>query len=163
MADWSNAEIEQARKYFAEGMNCSTIARQLGRSRSAVIGELSRVGLSARTRRLGGVAERILVVNAKRKKAAAIARPSPGAFEFDRARYEGKPAPGFSGKPFLDLAANECRYPVDPAAADPQVLFCAAPTRGVGMSWCPYHFAICYRPALPRRPAWLLHRRPRVA
>jgi len=163
MADWSNAEIEQARKYFAQGMNCSMIGRQIGRSRNAVIGKLARIGLSSavqptlrkpRARRLGGVAERTLVINARRKKAAATA-DGGGAFEFDHARFVCKPAPGYPGKPLLELAANECHYPIDPTAAELRVLFCAAPTMGAGMSWCRFHSTICCRPPPPREPARL--------
>jgi GcrA cell cycle regulator len=168
MADWTDAQVEQARKYFVEGQTCSAIAKQLGRSRNAVIGKLSRIGITAadrvrepRDRRLGGIAERMLVNNAKakRKKAAAIAELAAaertGGADFDCARFACKPAPGYPGKPLLELRPSQCRYPLDPIDGGP-LLFCAAPAMDVGLSWCAYHFRICYRPEPPApiRPLW---------
>jgi hypothetical protein len=141
MAAWSDAEIDQVPKCFAQGMTNAAIAAQLGRTRSAVAGRLLRSGLSVR--QFGGGAARSLIAGARRKSAVAIADRS--AFEFDGATYTCKPAPGFPGKPLLELTANQCRYPIDPTADDPRVLFCAAPT-SAGTSWCAYHFAICYCP-----------------
>jgi GcrA cell cycle regulator len=143
MANWSDVEVAQARKYFAAGMSCRAIAAEMGRSRSAVVGKLYRVGLAAAdrirkpraARRLSGFADRILSAD------------QAGAVSSDWQRFKSKPALGYPGKPLLELAANQCHYPIDPAGDDPRVLFCAAPVMHTGASWCAYHFAICYRPA----------------
>jgi hypothetical protein len=161
MAAWSDAEIEQARKYFAEGMSSSMIGRQIGRSRNAVIGKLARVGLSSAvqptlrkplTRQLGGFAARVLIGGARRKKAAAKAELQVDE-PFGWRRLACHSVPGYSGKPLplLELTSNQCRYPLDQVDGGP-LLFCGAPTMGAGTSWCQYHFAVCYRPVpLPVR------------
>ena len=132
MADWTSEQVAQLREYFNAGLTASAIAEQTGRTRNSVIGKVARIGLAAADRarkprplRLGGVAARSLIANAKRRKAAAIAEADAqiGAFEFDCARFASSPAPGYPGLPLLELARGECRYPIGPTADDPRVLF----------------------------------------
>lgn len=160
MAGWTATEVAQLRGLYTAGLTASAIAGETGRTRNSVIGKVARIGLAAADRarkprplRLGGVAARVLITNAKRRKAPAIAEADAqlDAVDFGHPVTEVL-APGHIGKPLLELDAHECRYPLGQTAEDPRVLFCAAPTMHAGMSWCAYHFRICYRPALEREP-----------
>jgi GcrA cell cycle regulator len=65
VAGWTDAEVAQLRNLYTEGLTCSAIAGETGRTRNAVIGKLGRIGLAGapdrvrkpRARRLGGIAD----------------------------------------------------------------------------------------------------------
>src|SRR5262245_36511577 len=64
-ATWSAARVELLKQFFNAGLTCSQIAREIGVTRNAVIGKMSRLGLSRPRDVLAG----------QMRRAAKLARP----------------------------------------------------------------------------------------
>lgn len=141
---WPHDVVDELRRLARLGMSARLIAEALpgAYSRNAVIGKLSRIdqapgrpkpkprpGKNGRAARAG----LITAIRRQAKKAAAAAVELPIA---------GQAAPGFTGKPLVELNAGDCRFPLGPTAA-PVLLFCGAPAIE-GRAWCGYHLPICY-------------------
>lgn len=162
---WTPERTERLTAMWAKGHSASDIAHDLGAgiSRNAVIGKVSRLGLSGRPntghrapRRshrarapkislVGGKAvEQKLSTNAgTMSRRAAMARERPP--EFDTApqpKAEAwEPLPGTVPVSFAELRVNHCRWPVEAAA--PGAHFCGAQQSGSG-SYCPTHAVTSY-------------------
>lgn len=156
---WNEARIELLKSLWNDGLSASQIARRIGGfehcsdgGRSAVIGKVHRLNLSARSAAAGRTP-------ARRKRNASKAtyawRLEQAVFGGDRSTLDfpkGRPpdplplpSPGEADKArvsFLDLEARHCRYiPGDPVGPFVKQ-FCGLPTVP-GLSWCLEHAHRC--------------------
>jgi GcrA cell cycle regulator len=143
---WTTERIELLKSRFEAGLSCRQIADDIGVSRNAVIGKLSRLNL---TREERGDARR-----RTRKGAAKGDRPRTAA----RRRYQmlgtlsAEPHPAADDEPIynghccslLELNEERCRWPIGtPGALD--FRFCGnAPIEG--LPYCAGHTRLAYRP-----------------
>jgi len=143
-ATWTSERVAQLKQCIDAGLSCSKIAAELGVSRNAVIGKMSRLRLSrpkpapARAAspkralfRTGALA-RILA----RQQVLEIAPPlQPGACPI--AILDGR------GCQLLDLTPSQCRWPInEPGTAD--FCFCGS-TKLAGLPYCLGHARLAYK------------------
>jgi GcrA cell cycle regulator len=153
---WTEERVELLKAGFAAGLSCREIAGEIGVSRNAVIGKLSRLNL---TRDGSGETGR-----AARKDITRGPRPKTGP----RLQYQmllavyGETAPGepvSDDAPIhsahccslLELSEERCRWPIStPGAAD----FCFCGNTPVeGLPYCAGHTRLAYRPGSRQRVA----------
>ena len=150
---WTTERIGLLKSRFAAGLSCREIADDIGVSRNAVIGKLSRLNL---TREKGGDARRTAPRDAAKEKrpgsvprlqyqmlATVYAEPQPAAFD--------EPIPNDQCCSLLELSEQRCRWPIStPGAAD--FCFCGnAPVEG--LPYCAGHARLAYRPGSRQRVA----------
>ncbi|WGD56228.1 GcrA family cell cycle regulator [Bradyrhizobium sp. CB1650] len=143
---WTDERIALLKQHFEAGLSCSEIAADIGVSRNAVIGKLSRLNL---TRGRTSDERRL------RDKSFAPARTSKA---MPRLQYEmlatiyGETEPPVILEPIdeanrcslMDLGENRCRWPISTPGAD-DFCFCGnvAPD---GQPYCTGHSRLAYRP-----------------
>ena len=107
--EWNDLRIAELTKMWREGFSASQVARQLGGvSRSAVIGKIHRLGISARSgparpRASGGRprSARVRSSGERRKIAPSAPRPAPAVFR-----------DVFATATVLTLTEASCRWPI---------------------------------------------------
>jgi len=146
--DWTEARVKILRALWADGWTGAQIGKKFGKSRSAILGKIHRLGLMRKTRpppppqpaTTGPVvAKPITKPKAPPNTMAVTLAPRI----VPRPRVVVSSAPPLVGMrmlPLLELEANWCRWPED---GDPQVkgigfLFCAADAVE-GQPYCPAH------------------------
>jgi GcrA cell cycle regulator len=150
---WTEERIELLKSRFAAGLSCREIAGDLGVSRNAVIGKLSRLNL---TREKSGDARRT-----ERKDAAKGRAPKTVPrlqYQMLKAVY-GEPQPAADDEPIptehccslLELSEQRCRWPIStPGHAD----FCFCGNMPLeGLPYCAGHTRLAYRPGSRQRVA----------
>jgi GcrA cell cycle regulator len=143
---WTNERTELLKGHFAAGLTCRQIAAEIGVSRNAVIGKLSRLGL---TRDDKPCPEARQKKAAKGRRARSVPRLQ---YEILRTVYEGEPA---IGAPVVsehrcslfELSNARCRWPV--SMEEEPFAFCGN-TPIDGLPYCPGHTRLAYR-SLARR------------
>jgi GcrA cell cycle regulator len=149
---WTDERVELLKSRFAAGLSCRQIAGEIGVSRNAVIGKLSRLNL---TREKGGEARR-----PARKDAAKGRRPrSVPRLQYRMLLevYAGpqpapeEPIPSEHCCSLLELSEQRCRWPISsPGLAD----FCFCGNTPVeGLPYCPGHTRLAYRAGSRQRVA----------
>jgi GcrA cell cycle regulator len=150
---WTDERVELLKSRFAAGLSCREIACDIGVSRNAVIGKLSRLNL---TREKNGDARR-----AARKDAAKGRRPG----SVPRLQYKmlqvlyAEPRPATDNEPIhnehccslLELSEQSCRWPISTPGAE-DFCFCGN-TPLEGLPYCPGHSRLAYRPSFRQRAA----------
>jgi len=117
---WTVERIERLKDRFAAGLTCRQIAADIGVSRNAVIGKLSRLNL---TREQSGDAR----PPARKKDAAERTRREPKPrqqYRLLQALYDGSqpvvtgddPIPSAHSCSLMELNEARCRWPITPAA-----------------------------------------------
>jgi GcrA cell cycle regulator len=153
---WTEERLELLKTHFAAGLTCREIAGEIGVSRNAVIGKLSRLNLT----RDGSDEPR----RAPRKDAARGPRPksAPGTVSRLRQRIQlafcerqptadGPPILSEHSCSLLELSEQSCRWPIStPGAAD--ICFCGN-TPLDGLPYCAGHTRLAYRPGSRQRVA----------
>jgi GcrA cell cycle regulator len=150
---WTEERLELLKNRFAEGLTCREIAGEIGVSRNAVIGKLSRLGL---TREKTGDAPR-----PARKDAAKQSRPRSVPrlqYQMLRTLYAAPPPAADDGQihkehccSLQELSEQRCRWPIStPGAAD--FCFCGNPP-AEGLPYCAGHARLAYRPGSRQRVA----------
>lgn len=157
---WSEERIAQLKRFHQDGLTSSQIAREIGVTRNAVIGKLSRLGLS-RPRD---------VVRAQQKRAAKLLRPRRARFSI--VAKNGALAPAFAAPPppaatptapaievapvfegrgctLLELSHGKCRWPID--GPDGKEVFFCGNDRVEGLPYCSAHARLAYRPSAARQ------------
>ena len=150
---WTDERVELLKSRFAAGLSCREIADDIGVSRNAVLGKLSRLNL---TREKSGDARR-----PARKDAVKGHRPRT----VPRLQYQilltlyGEPQPAVGDEPIhnehccslLELSEERCRWPIStPGLAD----FCFCGNTPVeGLPYCAGHTRLAYRPGSRQRIA----------
>jgi GcrA cell cycle regulator len=150
---WTTERIELLKSQFAAGLSCRQIADEIGVSRNAVIGKLSRLNL---TRKKSGDAPRSARKEAiKRARAGSV----PGLqFQILKALYgeqhaaaDDEPIDNGHCCSLLELSEQRCRWPIStPGAAD--FRFCGN-TPLEGLPYCAGHTRLAYRPGSRQRVA----------
>jgi GcrA cell cycle regulator len=150
---WTAERVELLKSRFAAGLSCRQIAGEIGVSRNAVIGKLSRLNL---TREEKPDARR----PARKKAAKGRRRGSVPRLQYQmlEALY-GEPQPVADDAPIhnghccslLELNEQRCRWPIStPGAAD----FCFCGNTPVeGLPYCVGHTRLAYRPGSRQRVA----------
>ncbi|RTM14044.1 MAG: GcrA-like regulator [Bradyrhizobiaceae bacterium] len=140
---WTDERIELLKQHFEAGLSCREIAADIGVSRNAVIGKLSRLNLTrGRTNDDRKVQDR----------PARAPRTVPRLqYEMLATIYGGTDAPVVKGPideanrcSLLELSENRCRWPISTPGAE-DFCFCgnSAPD---GQPYCAGHSRLAYRP-----------------
>jgi GcrA cell cycle regulator len=149
---WTQERLELLKGRFAEGLSCRQIADEIGVSRNAVIGKLSRLNL---TRGKSGDAPRPARKEAKRARAGSVPALQ---YQMLKAVY-GEPEPVAEDEAIdtghccslLELSEQRCRWPIStPGLAD--FRFCGN-TPLDGLPYCAGHTRLAYRPGSRQRGA----------
>jgi GcrA cell cycle regulator len=150
---WTLERIELLKNRFEAGLSCRDIAADIGVSRNAVIGKLSRLNL---TRENKGEAPRPpRKDSAKSRRQGSVPRLQ---YQLLQALYD-EPQPAAADQPIhnqyccslLELSEQKCRWPIStPGAAD--FCFCGNPPLE-GLPYCPGHVRLAYRPGSRQRVA----------
>ena len=151
---WTTERIELLKSRFAAGLSCREIAGDIGVSRNAVIGKLSRLNL---TREKSGDARRPTQEDgAKGRRPKTVPRVPRLQYQMLKALY-GEPQPLADDEPIhnghtcslLELSEQRCRWPIStPGAAD----FCFCGNTPVeGLPYCAGHTRLAYRPGSRQR------------
>ena len=143
---WTAERIELLKSRFEAGLSCRDIAADLGVSRNAVIGKLSRLNL---TRENSSDARRPAQKNTA--KADRLKTTPKLQYELLQALY-GEAQPVAEDEPIrndarcslLELSEEKCRWPIStPGALD----FCFCGSMPVeGLPYCAGHTRLAYRP-----------------
>lgn len=132
---WSDEEVEQIKAWWAAGVSAGEIAKRLdGKTRSAVLGKLHRIGVPQRVQNLSRVPKskpkkRKLVV----KKTRQNPRPKPKtqrAFLWDQEPVSSNPVT------LLDRRPDQCAWPIS-KEGEP-FMMCGGP-KAPGSSYCRHH------------------------
>jgi GcrA cell cycle regulator len=150
---WTDARLERLKAGFEAGLSCREIAADIGVSRNAVIGKLSRLNL---TREKSIEARRSTRKDdPKGKRPRSVPRVQ---YQMLRKIYaEAQPATddeiihSETRCSLLELSAEKCRWPIStPGAED----FCFCGNTPVdGLPYCPGHTRLAYRPGSRQRVA----------
>jgi GcrA cell cycle regulator len=153
---WTTERLERLKNRFEAGLTCRQIADDIGVSRNAVIGKLSRLKLTREKNRADGDAPRPARKEAGRdRRPKAVPRLQYGML---KALY-GEPQVAAEDEPIhnghrcslLELTEERCRWPIStPGAAD--FCFCGNPPLD-GLPYCAGHTRLAYRPGSRQRVA----------
>jgi GcrA cell cycle regulator len=151
---WTEERIELLKSRFEAGLSCREIACDIGVSRNAVIGKLSRLNLTREKNRDAPRPPREAAAKGKRRPKsvprlqyqmlkALYAEPWPAADE--------EPIDARHSCSLLELSNERCRWPINtPGAAD----FCFCGNTPVeGLPYCAGHTRLAYRPGSRQRVA----------
>ena len=151
---WTAERVELLKIHFAAGLTCREIADDIGVSRNAVIGKLSRLNL---TREKAGDARRPARKDAAKRprpRSRATASIPAAARKYTpsrRAAADDEPIHNAHRCSLLDLSEERCRWPIStPGAAD--FCFCGNPPIK-GLPYCAGHTRLAYRPGSGQRVA----------
>jgi GcrA cell cycle regulator len=136
---WTAERVELLKSRFEAGLTCREIAADIGVSRNAVIGKITRLNLS----RADGVGERLpeqarspRAPRPRRTSQRQLLRALPPALP---------PEPEPCGEhrcSLLELSEENCRWPI--SSLGPAVWFCGN-TRAKGFAYCAGHARIAYQ------------------
>jgi GcrA cell cycle regulator len=141
---WTDERIALLKSHFHAGLSCREIAADIGVSRNAVIGKLTRLNLTRGPKR----EERRVEAKRAARGLKAIPRLQ---YEMLAAIYGDTEAPDTLAPiddanrcSLLELDENRCRWPISTPGAD-DFCFCgnASPD---GQPYCPGHTRLAYRP-----------------
>jgi GcrA cell cycle regulator len=141
---WTPHRIDELKKHFEAGLSCSQIAGEIGVSRNAVIGKISRLGLSR--------PQAIRMRRQPRLRASAPQLDTPsGQVRILRALHAAMRAPAAIVEPVCDrprcslhdLGTRSCRWPIGRPGTE-GFGFCGdAPVEG--LPYCAGHARLAYR------------------
>jgi GcrA cell cycle regulator len=137
---WTTERVELLKSHFEAGLSCREIAANIGVSRNAVIGKLSRLGL---TRGEFNAEPRLAK---KERSSRSIPRQQ---YQMLRTVYQGgesvDDAPVVSERrcSLFELSKQRCRWPISTPGAD-DFCFCGN-TPLEGMPYCVGHTRLAYR------------------
>jgi hypothetical protein len=135
---WTGFEIETAKQMNSEGMRPKQIADRLGKTKSAVIGKLARLGVALKNARKPRDKQEPLAKGQTRTAAPVLARKPYTAPRFAQALPE-LPASIEGGSPSHLLNATGCRWIVGEARG---MIVCNRPSDGG--SWCHEHRRVVF-------------------
>ena len=147
---WTAERIELLKSCFAAGLSCREIADDIGVSRNAVIGKLSRLNL---TREESGGARRRARKEGDRPRAAARLRRQmlPTLHAELQPAADEEPIHNEHCCSLLELNEERCRWPISTPGAE-DFCFCGNPPIE-GLPYCPGHTRLAYRPGSRQRVA----------
>ncbi|THD68313.1 MAG: GcrA-like regulator [Bradyrhizobium sp.] len=148
---WTEERIERLKNRFEAGLSCREIACDIGVSRNAVIGKLSRLNL---TREKTSDAPRPTRKDpAKAKRPKSVPRLQYRMLQALYAEPAADHEPIHNGQccSLLELSKERCRWPISTPGAD-DFRFCGNPPVE-GLPYCAGHTRIAYRPGSRQRVA----------
>ena len=132
---WPEHHVEKLRELWLAGNSAGQIANIIGAgySRNAVIGKLSRLGLTGRTDRRTKYTTRGVRKSRKRKQPSGLPMPSPmsafvaalAAAPVEPPPMPDAPAPADQRRSLLELEPHHCRWPIGDVR-EPDFHFCGA-------------------------------------
>ena len=146
---WTSERVELLKNHFAAGLSCREIANEIGVSRNAVIGKLSRLNLTREKKvkaRRAGQRE-----DAHGKRAGSVPRMQ---YQMLRKLYAEAPPAAEEIESehrcsLLELSKEKCRWPIS-TPGDADFAFCGnMPLEG--LPYCAGHTRLAYRPASGQR------------
>jgi GcrA cell cycle regulator len=149
---WTAERVELLKLRFEAGLSCREIANDIGVSRNAVIGKLSRLNL---TRGKGGDPRPAARKDAKslRPRTAPRIQYQMLAAVYAEPAYvaDDEPIQNGPGCSLLELSAERCRWPISTPGAE-DFCFCGNMPLG-GQPYCAGHTRLAYRPGSRQRVA----------
>jgi GcrA cell cycle regulator len=146
---WTTERVELLKRHFEEGLSCRAIAASIGVSRNAVIGKLTRLGLTR-----GPASTEPRTTTAKPRAAKSNPRQQ---YQLLQVVYEnGQPVgdgPVASTRPcsLFELSEERCRWPISTPGAE-DFCFCGnIPLDGA--PYCEGHSRLAYRSGVRPRVA----------
>jgi GcrA cell cycle regulator len=143
---WTDERVELLKNHFAAGLSCREIAADIGVSRNAVIGKLSRLDLTRRTDRDERRAKRKSFERARGRKASPRQQ-----YEMLAAIYGEQEAPppdepisAANRCSLLELNELKCRWPIGTPGGE-DFCFCGNASLD-GRPYCLGHARLAYRP-----------------
>ena len=141
---WTAARIELLKRGFEAGFSCREIAAEIGVSRNAVIGKLSRLNLTRQENPPQRRAQK------RAAKTNALSTTPRGQHEMRTAAYAEAPPAIPDGQPddarrcsLFELSEERCRWPISTPGAE-DFCFCGnMPLEGV--PYCEGHSRLAYR------------------
>ena len=149
---WTDERIELLKQHFEAGLSCREIAADIGVSRNAVIGKLSRLNL---TRGRSVDERRHHDRNSGSRAPKAVPRLQFAMLATIYGEADGPVARGpidaANRCSLMELGENRCRWPISTPGAE-DFCFCgnAAPD---GQPYCAGHNRLAYRPSSRARVA----------
>jgi GcrA cell cycle regulator len=142
---WTDERIELLKQHFEAGLSCREIAADIGVSRNAVIGKLSRLNL---TRGRSVDERRLQDKNFAPARAKAVPRLQFEMLatiygEINEAAID-RPIDDANRCSLLELGENRCRWPISTPGAD-DFCFCGNAASD-GQPYCAGHSRLAYRP-----------------
>jgi GcrA cell cycle regulator len=154
---WTEQRVELLKSRFEAGLSCREIAADIGVSRNAVIGKLSRLNLR---REKNGDERRPALkkaarepIRGRRLKAAPNLQCEMLHALYAEPQYLDDYAPIHSEHccSLLELSEEKCRWPISTPGAD-DFCFCGN-TPVEGLPYCAGHTRLAYRPGSRQRVA----------
>lgn len=149
---WTEERLELLKRHFAAGLTCREIAGDIGVSRNAVIGKLSRLNL---TREKTGDTPRPARKDRDAPKGHRRGSVPRLQYRILQAVYaEPLPAEPIATAhccTLLELSEERCRWPISTPGAE-DFRFCGN-TPVEGLPYCPGHTRLAYRPGSRQRVA----------
>jgi GcrA cell cycle regulator len=150
---WTAERVELLKSRFEAGLSCSQIADDIGVSRNAVIGKLSRLNLTRE--KSEDAPRRVRRSAAKQGRARSVPRLQYQLLQTLYAEPEPLPDDGpihsIHCCSLLELSEERCRWPISTPGAE-DFCFCGN-TPLDGLPYCPGHSRIAYRPGSRQRIA----------
>ena len=146
---WTSERVELLKQQFEEGLSCRQIAASIGVSRNAVIGKLTRLGL---TRGPGNGELRATPAKPRATKSGPRQQYQMLQVVFENEQPVGD-GPVESAQPcsLFELSEQRCRWPISTPGAD-DFCFCGnMPLDGV--PYCAGHSRLAYKPGSRQRMA----------
>lgn len=141
---WTTERVELLKIHFAAGLSCREIAAEIGVSRNAVIGKLSRLSMMREKAGPGPARRHAAKEREPRARSSlkrriilnALSDPLPEA-------VAEKPIHNGHCCSLFELSAQTCRWPISTPGA-PDFCFCGNPPLE-GLPYCPGHSRLAYR------------------
>jgi GcrA cell cycle regulator len=144
-ATWTTERIQLLKQHFEAGLTCREIAAELGLTRNAVIGKISRLAL---VRDNGGDTRRLVRPDNGKpggrpipKLRRRILRAVPNAPATSVVVLEAVPAENSCS--LFELSKERCRWPISTPGAE-DFCFCGS-TPVDGLPYCASHSRMAYR------------------
>jgi GcrA cell cycle regulator len=150
---WTEERLERLKNRFEAGLSCRDIAADIGVSRNAVIGKLSRLNL---TREKDGNTSRPARTDAAKRRATNDGprrqyRMLMAVHAEMRSAVEISPISDEHCCSLFELSPERCRWPFSNPGAD-DFRFCGN-TPVEGLPYCAGHTRLAYRPGSRQRMA----------
>ena len=143
---WTDERLELLKGHFAAGLTCRQIAAEIGVSRNAVIGKLSRLGLT-RDKPPGCGEARAKRPRERRGRSVPRLQYDMLREVYDEAAFTETPIESAHRCSLFELSKERCRWPVNAEAEE--FSFCGN-TPLAGLPYCQGHTRLAYR-SLARR------------
>ena len=148
---WTAERIELLKSRFEAGLSCREIAGEIGVSRNAVIGKLSRLSLVSEKSGDAPPSTRKDAARGPRRKSVPRLQHQMLEALYGEPQPEADDAPIHNGHccSLLELTTERCRWPIGtPGAAD----FCFCGNMPIeGLPYCAGHSRLAYQPGSRQR------------